>query len=191
MQRKLYDLPEGCFEMIPLDKNYGFAVAANAGIKQVKTKYVTLLNNDTEVTPGWLEAMLYELAQRPRLGLVGATTDNISSCQQVEKAKSRAGGENYFDVPSGNVAYFCVTLRMAAIEEVGYLDPEFFNGGEDDDMNDRLRAAGWGTGVTMLSFVYHVHLATRGKLPEFQEHSRRNCERLAAKREARREKNER
>jgi len=174
------------WEMIPLSKNAGFAAAANIGLDQVKTPYAVLLNNDVVVTDGWLRGLVEAIDSRPRYALIGATTDNISSCQRYERAAVRAGSGDFFDVERGNVAYFCVIIRMSALIQVGKMDTRFFNGGEDDDLNDRLRAAGWKTGVTLRSFVYHKHLATRGELPDFKENNRRNRELLERKREERR-----
>lgn len=53
-------------------KNVGFIGACNAGAKVAKGQYLYFLNNDTEVTPGWLDE-LYETFQRiPEVGLVGS-----------------------------------------------------------------------------------------------------------------------
>ena len=41
---------------IPLDRNHGFAMAVNIGIKNTTSPYVALLNNDTIADPGWIEA---------------------------------------------------------------------------------------------------------------------------------------
>src|SRR5262249_45599329 len=44
--------------VIRLPKHRGFCVAANAGIKAAGGEIVELLNDDTEVTPGWADAAL-------------------------------------------------------------------------------------------------------------------------------------
>lgn len=57
--------------VVPLDVNVGFVGAVNAGIAACRGEYVVMLNNDTQVTDGWLEALL-SVAQEPDVGLVGS-----------------------------------------------------------------------------------------------------------------------
>ena len=52
-------------------ENLGFVEACNAGVNAARGNYVLLLNNDTEVTPGWLEAMMAPFTDE-RVGAVGA-----------------------------------------------------------------------------------------------------------------------
>ena len=52
--------------------NLGFVRSCNAGAALARGRYVVLLNNDTEVQPGWLEALLETFRVRPAAGLVGA-----------------------------------------------------------------------------------------------------------------------
>jgi GT2 family glycosyltransferase len=50
----------------------GFVVACNLGIQQAQGRYIMLLNNDTKVTNGWLDALLEPFSHDPTIGLVGA-----------------------------------------------------------------------------------------------------------------------
>ena len=52
--------------------NRGFVLNCNLGAREARGRYVLFLNNDTEVTPGWLEAMLDVFQQRSKVGAVGA-----------------------------------------------------------------------------------------------------------------------
>ncbi len=45
-----------------LERNGGFCAAANAGIAAARGRYLQLLNNDTEVTKGWVQAGLAPFA---------------------------------------------------------------------------------------------------------------------------------
>jgi GT2 family glycosyltransferase len=45
-----------------LDRRVGFCAAANAGVREARGEVVQLLNDDTEVAPGWAEAALARFA---------------------------------------------------------------------------------------------------------------------------------
>lgn len=45
--------------VIELGQNYGFAEGYNRAIAQVDSDYVVLLNSDVEVTPHWIDTLLY------------------------------------------------------------------------------------------------------------------------------------
>src|SRR5438128_1461134 len=54
--------------LIPMRTNLGFAGGNNEGFRHCRGEFIALLNNDTVVTPGWLEALVEELGQDPQLG---------------------------------------------------------------------------------------------------------------------------
>lgn len=53
-------------------ENLGFIGSCNHGAEQARGEYVLFLNNDTQVTDGWLEALLDTFEQQREAGLVGA-----------------------------------------------------------------------------------------------------------------------
>jgi GT2 family glycosyltransferase len=52
--------------------NLGFLGNVNRAAAEARGRYLMLLNNDTQVQPGWLEALLAGFAQRPDAAVVGA-----------------------------------------------------------------------------------------------------------------------
>ncbi|MFX5570500.1 glycosyltransferase, partial [Acinetobacter baumannii] len=54
------------------ETNQGFLRSCNLGAKQARGQYLYFLNNDTEVTPGWLETLIATFDQFPGTGLVGS-----------------------------------------------------------------------------------------------------------------------
>ena len=58
--------------VVSLPANVGFLRAANAGMAARLGQHVLLLNNDTEVTEGWLDSLVQVLDEDPLAGVVGA-----------------------------------------------------------------------------------------------------------------------
>ena len=56
-------------QVVALERNGGFCAAANAGIAAARGRFIQLLNNDTEVTEGWIEAGLEPFSD-PTVGSV-------------------------------------------------------------------------------------------------------------------------
>lgn len=54
------------------DDNQGFIRSCNTGASAAKGQYLYFLNNDTEVTAGWLEALLRTFHDLPGTGLAGS-----------------------------------------------------------------------------------------------------------------------
>src|SRR5690606_25884692 len=52
------------------ETNLGFAGGNNLGLNIAKGKYIFLLNNDTEVTPGVIEMMIAEFNNNHEIGLL-------------------------------------------------------------------------------------------------------------------------
>ncbi|OYW52510.1 MAG: hypothetical protein B7Y80_19720 [Hyphomicrobium sp. 32-62-53] len=54
------------------EKNLGFLLSSNRGVTCARGKYVLFLNNDTEVTPGWLRTLVRLLDSDSRIGAAGS-----------------------------------------------------------------------------------------------------------------------
>ena len=52
---------------LALDRNYGFAEGYNQALAQVDAEYYVLLNNDVEVTEGWLGTLLSYMDLHPEV----------------------------------------------------------------------------------------------------------------------------
>lgn len=53
-------------------ENLGFLLSCNASAANVKSQYIVLLNNDTEVLEGWLDNLIDPLEKDETVGLVGS-----------------------------------------------------------------------------------------------------------------------
>ena len=54
------------------DANLGFIGSCNAGAAQARGEFVVFLNNDTQVTPGWMDALVRCFAERSDCGIAGS-----------------------------------------------------------------------------------------------------------------------
>lgn len=73
--------PDGSFDvlsnitgirLVRNQKNEGFILSCNAGSEVAKGKYLYFLNNDTMVTPGWMDELLVTFSLFPETGLAGS-----------------------------------------------------------------------------------------------------------------------
>jgi len=162
-----------------LDRNYGFAVAVNYGMKLGDSEFFVLMNNDVIVTDGWLNKLLTIIRLDAKIALVAPVTDHIASICRIDKAGTKVGytsdkdPETFFNslsscsfTTSGNVSNFCSLMRRKIVSEVGWYDDRFRIGGGDNDLTDRIREAGYVTHVCLNCFVYHDHGATMKLIPE-------------------------
>ena len=74
------------FGYLPLEKNFGFARAVNAGIRRSTTEFIALLNNDTEVDPHWVESGLKAFAEYPRYSFFASKMLNARRRDTIDSA---------------------------------------------------------------------------------------------------------
>ncbi len=143
--------------------NRGFARACNAGAAVASGEILVFLNNDTEVTDGWLEPIL-ESFQDDGVGIVGnRLVYGDGRIQHAGIYLDRPGGcltaHNILtDEPSRDVEAVtgaCMAVRADTFRQVGGFDHGFYNGYEDVDLCLKARELGWGVWYTAESTVVH------------------------------------
>lgn len=162
--------------IIALEKNTGFSVAVNKGIKASKGEFVVLLNNDTELDKDWLKE-LHSVIQK----------DNkiFSCCSKMIRYDNRNiiddAGDEYsilgwsFKRGDGkSIKYYQDTeevfsscagaaiYRKTILDEIGYFDEKFFAYLEDIDISYRARSFGYKNYYAHKAKVYHIGSATSG-----------------------------
>lgn len=148
--------------------NLGFAAGNNRGIQAATGDYVVLLNNDTIVTPGWLEGMIACAEEDPAIGIVGPMSNYVSGPQQVSDVSyqdlpalyeyARSFHERYRGrrIPLDRIVGFCMLIKRAVISRIGSLDERFGIGNfEDDDYCLRAKHAGLRLVVAADVFIHH------------------------------------
>jgi GT2 family glycosyltransferase/glycosyltransferase involved in cell wall biosynthesis len=151
--------------------NQGFTATANRGMR-LSSADVVLLNSDTAVTAGWLDALARCAASDPSIGTITPFSNNAEICsfprfcedngwtdgadpEPVRAALARAAVPTYPDLPTG--VGFCLYVRRALIDAIGVFDPAFGLGyGEENDFCMRAAAAGWRNVLCDDAFVLHL-----------------------------------
>jgi GT2 family glycosyltransferase len=135
-----------------------------------------MLNNDTQVTSGWLQTLINHLRSDKSIGMIGPVTNNIGNeaCIKIRYQnaakmhhKSRKYSLDHMGelLPIRTLAFFCVMLPRSVYEIVGPLDEAFGRGFfEDDDYCRRIDKAGLRLVCAEDVFIHHELSASFNKL---------------------------
>ncbi|MGL4772752.1 MAG: glycosyltransferase [Clostridium sp.] len=157
------------------ENNNGFPVGCNQGIQISKGESILLLNNDTIVTPNWLNNLNKALYSDDKIGAVGAVTNHCSNLQQIgvsyTNIEEMISFASSFNVSNKDVwdyrnrlVGFCYLVKKEVINKVGVLDPIFTPGNyEDDDFSLRIQKAGYYLLLCKDTFIHHFGSASFGK----------------------------
>lgn len=151
-------------------ENLGFAKGNNVGLTAATGEYVLLLNNDTYVAPGAINAMVGHLERNRHIGAVGPLTNNIgneaklpidySDMEEMKRmARDATTGYRGQYTPIRVLAYFAVMFRRADLQIFGLLSEDYGRGMfEDDDHCEVIRSKGYQCALAEDAFVHH-HLS--------------------------------
>lgn len=162
-------------EALAMDANLGVSKGNNAVLAQYDADHYVLLNPDTEVTPGWLDALVAEATSDPHIGIVGGKLLYPDGRIQHVGGESAPTGPRHFgqledasrymepaDVDF--VTFACALVTREVLARVGYLDeaytPYYY---EDADLCLRARAASFRVRYTPRCVVVHHENASTGK----------------------------
>ncbi len=169
-------------ERIQNGANLGFAGGNNAGLRWALERgypFVLLLNNDTEVEAGALEALL-EAMEDPSVGAVQPLLVSHSDPSRVDSA-----GIELFSLPGARDMHIgaerervagetrevfgccaaAALYRAEALEKAGLLDEDFFVLLEDVDLAFRVRLAGYRALLVPGSRIRHKRgISAQGRL---------------------------
>jgi N-acetylglucosaminyl-diphospho-decaprenol L-rhamnosyltransferase len=164
----------GGVDVIALDRNIGFAAAANRGVAAGSAPSVLVLNPDAVLAPGALAALRAALAADPGLAAVTASISDpdgspYPSARRFPSLPTAAAhavlglvrpanrwSRSYLNPTEPDwIAGTAFLARRAALEAVGGFDERYFMYVEDVDLCWRWRQGGWRVGVARDAAVTH------------------------------------
>lgn len=159
-------------------RNGGYAGGYNDALKQISAEYYVLLNQDIEVTDGWVEKVIAEMEKDKT---IAAAQPKLLSYQQRNEFEYAGAAGGYLDKWSyafcrgrifsvmekdkgqyDNVAEIfwasgaCLFIRAELFWKAGGLDEDFFAHQEEIDLCWRLKNMGHKIIAVPSSVVYHV-----------------------------------
>jgi len=185
--------------LIALEKNVGFSQGNAAAYEKSSGRLVTLLNNDTAADPAWLEEIFKASQSFPEAGSFASKMLCFDEPDRIDNCGfgiTGAGftidlGRDEHDGPAWSTArpvFGCcggaATYRRRMLEDIGFLDPDFFMTYEDVDLSFRAQLKGYSCMFVPGAKVLHRYRATMKKYWSYSRqiyYSQRNIEFLYIK----------
>lgn len=145
-----------------------YAPNANQAAREARGEILCLLNNDTLLTPGWLEPMVELLESLPQAGIIGniqidPRTRMIDHAgmffcpdglpRHARKRRQRLPVEDWLEWSCVTAA--CLLIRRETFFSVGGYDEEYRNSCEDSDLCVRLKLKGYRHYVSNRVPIFH------------------------------------
>lgn len=171
MLESLVPIWPGRFEVLENPINLGFVGTVNRGLAHFPSQDVVLLNSDVIVPADWLKRLQVEAYSHPRVGTVTPFSNNATICSFPDFLEENELAFN-LDVHAIDAVFrqstlpcvaaptgvgFCMFIRRACLDQIGYLNAEKFGRGygEENDLCQRALKAGWLNILSPNMFAYH------------------------------------
>jgi GT2 family glycosyltransferase len=168
----------GEIRLIALDRRTGKGENDSTLMREASGRYCLLLNEDSELRPGAVEALLAVLEREPKAAAAtpqlldsdgrpvpcawrfpGIETAAVGGLFLHKRLTVQSSGREVRRVDWAQSS--ALMVRREAAAEVGYMDPEFFVYYDECDFAKRLRDAGWHSlFVPQAEAVHHDQLST-------------------------------
>jgi len=164
-------------ELIPLEKNFGFAQGYNIGLESANDKYIVLLNSDVRVTKNWLDPIIAAMEDDKNIAVAQPKILSDRKPEYFEHAGASGGFIDTLAYPfcRGRVFNRCekddgqynevadifwasgaaMVVRSDIWHSLGGFDASFFAHMEEIDFCWRVNRAGYKIKCIPDSVVYH------------------------------------
>ena len=168
--------------LIKNKENKGIDIAANQGFEFSLNKgadYILFLNNDTVVSPDFMNVLVNFSEKHKNAGAVGPKILYYKSnkiwfnggkiwwwigfSRHLERLKKNEKSKIAFPREVDYVTGCCFLIKREALEKVGLLDPIYFANYEDADWCFRAKKLGYKNFVVPEAVIWHKVSATLGK----------------------------
>ncbi|OED30833.1 hypothetical protein NL43_00525 [Methanosphaera sp. WGK6] len=168
------------------DKNEGFAGGNNLALDYIynnrNTDYILLLNNDTIVSPDFVNGLLDKIKEDDNTGFVGTTHYYYQDKSKIQtigggivdlshgeaRAITEKNQKDTFDFITGS----CILMSLDVLLDVGMMCPDFFMYWEDVDWSTSVREHGYHLKVSDYGCIYHKEGASIKSLSRIYYHTR-------------------
>lgn len=166
--------------LVALDANLGFTGACNAGYEASEGDLIILLNNDTEADEQWLSALVATFTRIPEAASVASKMllfeerSRLHTAGDFYRVDGIPGNRGVWQEDQGQYDQECFVFsacggaaayRKDVIDEIGFLDDDFFFSCEDIDLAWRIHLSGYRVAYTPAAVVYHKLKASAGAGP--------------------------
>lgn len=158
-------------KMVVLSSNLGYAKGNNIGAQKARGKYVLFLNNDTTLTPNFLNILIQDMEGDPLIGVIQPQIRSMIKPKLLDSVVSyftNTGIPYHFGYmkPVKNKKYnktlvgysikgACFMMRKKDYLRLGGLDEDFFIYVEETDLCHRVWLSGKKVVYEPKSYMYH------------------------------------
>jgi GT2 family glycosyltransferase len=170
------------------ESNLGFAGGNNLGISAATGDYLFFVNNDTEFTPGLIDALVAVLDEHPKVGMVSPKIRYFDEPQLLQYAgftpmnyytmrnkcigqfEQDNGQYDHMTGPTGYIHGAAMMVRREAMDKAGLMAENFFLYYEEMDWNDHVRRAGYEIWLEPRALIYHKESVSVGRISGLKEY---------------------
>jgi GT2 family glycosyltransferase len=166
-------------KIVALKENKGFTGGNAAGLEVAQGAYIALVNNDARAEKKWLQNLIQPMLLDRTVGICSSKLifENTQTVNSAGDGLTTAGvgfnrglGGNAVDFnapePVFGACGAAALYRRHMLDEIGFLDEDFFLYDEDTDLNFRAQLAGWKCIYVPTAVAYHVANATSKRLSD-------------------------
>lgn len=180
-------------QIIPLERNLGFAGGCNAAIQIVTTPFILILNNDTIHVPGWIEYLLAKIKSDASIAVVQPKILSYYNRHSFDYSGACGGEMDIFGFPfargriiaeiendcgqydqlTDRIFWASGTAFLActeAVKQAGLFDETFFAHMEELDLQWRIQLLNYRIAVEPRAIIYHRSGYTLGAESPFKKY---------------------
>lgn len=169
----------GGVQLIVSEENLGFAGGNNLGVRAAKGDFIFLVNNDTVLSDGLIEALVAR-CQQPGVGAASPKIKYFDTPNMIQYAgftpvnpltgRNQAIGQGEVDQGQYNLAHevpyahgAAMMVRREVVERVGMMPEHFFLYYEELDWCEQIRRAGYSIWYEPTASILHKESISTGK----------------------------